>query len=129
FELGWEALERETGETAPRDEVAESRDRLGLPRAVEGAQGDEPASALLHVERGETVDEDDERARGALWTRAFRLRPGQCDPVGIRGVGRSQHHRAGDALGHAVAEGAQAVDRARKGELRAAEAGHEVAAA
>ena len=88
LELGREALERRDGGSGRRrraraDQPVDGRRRL-FPRAVEGAQGDEAASALLDVERGEAVDEHDERARGPL-RRPSVSGHGRATPYGLAG--------------------------------------------
>ena len=89
---------------------------------VEGGHGDQALAAALDIQRRLAIHQHYVRARHAL----HLLRPGQRKPERIGRIGRRQdvdHRRLGGR-----AFGAQAVDRARQGELGRAQALDEIAA-
>ena len=127
-----EALDREPLRAAALDVVDERGERGTEPRLVGVAQRHERAAATLDEQRRLTAEQHDLRARHACRAGARALGPRQHGTVRLRRVGGREHERPRRAVAALPAAGAflaQALDRARQRELRAAETFDEVAAA
>src|SRR5690606_14275346 len=97
---------------------------------LESRQGDNAPPAPFEVENGDAIDQYHARTGSALQGApavVFAAWPRERGTVRVRGVGRGEH--ANLRLVWWLAVRAQAVDRARQGELGCAEPFDEVAAA
>src|SRR6266545_4976059 len=104
------------------------QDGAAQPRLVGLAQRHERAAAALDEERRLAAEQHHVRACNARGARAGALRPRQCRAVRLRRIRGGQHERL-RFVSLARTQLAQALDRAGRRKLRAAEALDEVAAA
>src|SRR3954451_19220949 len=105
--------------------VGEGCEGRTQPLLVGLAQRHERAASTLHVERGDTAEEDNVSTRNASRPRTCTAWPRKCGTVRLGGV-RSGEHQG--VVAGAAAELAQPFHRACESELGAAQALDEVAA-
>src|SRR6266508_5964402 len=122
-----EALDREPLRAAALHMLDESGERRAQPRLVRLAQRHERAAAALDEQCRFTAEQHHVRACNARGARAGALRPRQCRAVRLRRIRGGQHERL-RLVSLARTQLAQALDRAGRRKLRAAEALDEVAA-
>src|SRR6478672_8096084 len=124
--LAVELLDRQFRQLGGGDGVGQGTHRRLQILALERAEAEEAATAALDEHDRLAVAQQQVGAGGATGaTTALELRPGQRGAVGVGRVGGGEDEVRAVAFG----QRAQALDRAGEGELGAAEALDEVAAA